>query len=98
MCLSTGRERAAEDVILDDIDQCVRFNTARHWGTDGGCRSVFHISYAYNLEWISNHELGHVAGLKHRDPGTNSAMVSTCAVSWNNVQETDKEMLVHLYG
>ena len=50
MCLSTGRERAAEDVILDDIDQCVQFNTARHWGTDGGCRSVFHISYAYNLE------------------------------------------------
>lgn len=76
----------------------VRFNTARHWGTDGGRRSAFHISYAYNLEWVSNHELGHVAGLKHRDPGTNSAMVSTRAASWNNVQETDKVMLVHLYG
>ena len=76
----------------------VRFNTARQWGTDGGCRSIFHISYAYNLEWISNHELGHVTGLKHRDPGTNSAMVKSCATSWNNVQETDKTMLQHLYG
>lgn len=76
----------------------VRFNTWRHWGTDGGCNSLGSISWAYNLVWVSNHELGHVLGLLHRPDGTNSAMVRDCSASWSSVQTIDHETLKHLAG
>ena len=78
-------------------EEYVVFNTARHFGTSGGCTSLPGFSYAYNLEWISNHELGHVVGLGHADDTDTSVMTRTCESSWSDIQNQDSTTLASLY-
>jgi len=75
----------------------VRYNTWRHFGTSGGCNSLFGFSYAYNLEWLANHELGHTVGLGHAPIGDDSVMVPYCASSMSEVQEQDAYTLDLIY-
>lgn len=72
-------------------DKFVRFNTWRAWGTDGGCRGAWFFIHAYNIEWITNHELGHVVGLEHQPAGSPSTMVHKCSSTWSKIQDTDKD-------
>lgn len=70
-------------------DKFVRYNTWRAWGTDGGCFNLLGHVFAYNIEWITNHELGHVVGLAHYPPGSASTMVHQCSTTWADIQGTD---------
>lgn len=75
----------------------VRYNTWRAWITDGGCFNLFGHIFAYNIEWITNHELGHVVGLGHHPPGSDSTMVHKCSPTWATVQRTDAENIAGEY-
>jgi hypothetical protein len=71
----------------------IRFNTSRDFGTSGSCT----LWYAYNLEWLTNHEIGHTVGLAHASSSDNSVMVDSCSSKWSNVQSHDDAVLDALY-
>lgn len=89
---ATSPERA-----LAGGDKFVRFNTWRAWGTDGGCRGAWFLVHAYNIEWITNHELGHVVGLAHQPAGSASVMVHKCSSTWAHIQYMDGRNLRERY-
>ena len=78
-------------------DKFVRYNTWRVWSTDGGCLNLLGHLSAYNIEWITNHELGHVVGLAHQPPGSDFTMVHGCSSTWADIQDTDAEHIKARY-
>ena len=73
----------------------VRFNDWRDFGTSGSCS----LWYAYNIEYLTNHEFGHTTGLLHATSSSDtSTMVSSCdATKWSDVQSQDETVLDDKY-
>ena len=88
---------SAQATFPNNSEEYVRFNTARHFGTNGGCSSFIGYTYAYNLEWLSNHELGHVVGLGHAHDGDVSVMQPQCTLYWSDIQNQDSVAMGTLY-
>ncbi|PIY90180.1 MAG: hypothetical protein COY74_02900 [Nitrosopumilales archaeon CG_4_10_14_0_8_um_filter_34_8] len=84
---------SAEATYPNIDDGYVRFNNLRSFGTTGGCQTTLGITYAYNLQWLSHHELGHSAGLLHAPQTDTSTMVPTCKSTWSTVQTQDDSVL-----
>ena len=77
-------------------DGYVRFNDWRDFGTSGGCQKELWVTFAYNLEWLSTHELGHSVGLLHHN-GHTSTMVDSCDTLWAAIQADDEGTLDDKY-
>lgn len=88
---------SAEATYPNVDDGYVRFNNLRSFGTDGGCQTTLGIVHAYNLEWLSNHELGHSVGLDHHN-GHTSVMVDSCDSLWSAIQTDDEDTLDTKYS
>lgn len=88
---------SAEATFPSSTGDYLRFNDHRALGTSGGCQNFLGFNYAYNIEWLTNHEFGHTTGLAHHTTGHNSVMVEHCANSWSNVQSDDEFVLDNKY-
>lgn len=88
---------SGEATYPDNPERYVRYNTQRSFGTTGGCSSFFGYTYAYNLQWLANHELGHTAGLAHAQQSETSTMVPNCKSTWSTVQSHDAAVLQLVY-
>ena len=80
----------------DSVKELV-FNTDRDFGTSYGCNPFYWFGLAFELEWLANHELGHVAGLGHAHWNDGSVMRNTCTSYWADIQQQDTTTLESLY-